>query len=209
MKVGFRIIALAFALLSATAEATKLHARGETYTIAPATSDDLNRQDYFGVYEFPFDLTGGTRLSLFPNHQFVISSWSDIGIHDFLDAYGTFSIHDAHLKLDTSNVSDERRDSLKLFSGLKLAYGYVQKGDITYDQRYFLVPDVEWKKLDHGQKMFNFLCLATPYYDWESILHELKQLKPLPKPEHSPLASQIPPHLAGSNSPTPERLKRH
>lgn len=183
MKQVLIIAALALAVFSAPADSAQLRAKGKIYEVSLVIDNNHgDHPEYFGIYASPYDYTGGTRLSLFPNGEFVISAWADIGPHDFLIAYGTYTVRDASLVLKPTEIPDGRESSLTAFSGLRLISGSVEKNHVVYDHSYFLLTQAEWKKLEQGKKDVNFMYVVEPYFDWENTLRRLKQSAPIPKP---------------------------
>jgi hypothetical protein len=84
MKIAdnMRTLAVAYTLLFsclsiAQEEALHVTVGSDVFALSPFDGAYPGHH-YFGEYAFPFELTGGTELHLFPNGQFVISKWTDI-----------------------------------------------------------------------------------------------------------------------------------
>ena len=170
---------LACLLLSVAAPAAdeklRLPVGREVYTLKPFR-EVAPRRHYFGVYAFPFDLTGGTRLHLFPNGRFIISTWLDIG-PDELQAAGSYQVRDDRLTLRFSRVSPGHEGLKKKFADLYLLWGWIEKKDYVTGFEVFVFPSEAWTTLKTNPAEVHYLRRQTEYNDWERILRDYEAQK--------------------------------
>src|SRR5262245_52190023 len=124
------------------------------------------RQHCFGEYRFPIQLTGGTKLHLFPNNRFVISGHSDIG-PDELQAAGTFRVNEDRLTLEFSRVQPGKENLKTKFSALHILYGRIQKKNYVTGFEVFVFSSDEMEKLKAKAERPRYMQRGTEYNDWE------------------------------------------
>jgi len=172
---------LLFTIVAASAFAEdkelRLTVGRETYTLSPF-SQISTRNHYFGEYRFPIEATAGTKLHLFPNGQFVISKWSDIG-PDELCAAGTYRVEGDRLSLQFSRVVSGYEDLKTKLSDLHLLWGWIEKKDYVTGCEVFVFPAEAWQDLKStpDKANFQFLQRGAEYNDWQKILRDYEAQK--------------------------------
>lgn len=134
------------------------------------------RMHYFGEYVFPDEHTGGTKLHLFPNSDFVISEWLDIG-PDQLQAAGTFAVRGDCLTLQFSKTRPGQESLKNRFSDLHLQWGSIQKEGYVTGFEVFVFFGQEWKKLKESSHEVRYMQRKIEYNDWEKILRDYSEQK--------------------------------
>ena len=149
----------------------------EVFTLNPF-SEISTRRHYYGEYRFPTEATSGTKLHLFPNGQFVISEWSDIG-PDELQAAGSFRVDADRLSLQFSRVLPGHEDLKTKFHDLHLLWGWVEKKDYVTGFEVFVFPAEAWQALKAKPEQARLLSLqrGTEYNDWQIILRDYEGRK--------------------------------
>jgi len=168
---GFAALSFALSLsfiCHGAEERLRLAVGADVYTLH--TFDSVNPSlHYFGRYAFRNELTGGTRLHLFPGGRFVISEWVDIG-GDKPAAEGTYEVLGTRLVLRFSKIRLQAESIASRFDDLHLAWGWIEKPGYVTGSTVFIFPKQQWEKLNEGSKDVRYMRRTVEYNDWERIL---------------------------------------
>ena len=166
-KIIFIILALV--AVQAIAEELKIQVGEEEYTF----HEEL-LGNYFGVYSSPLDLTFGSDLHLFPNGDFIITNWIDIGGREVV-ASGKYKVkgHRLKLKYDFRKKAEfpvGERDYSKVY----LYSGSIEEGHVSMGHKIFLLNPEQLEEARRGENFLNYCYMKRAYLSWERILQNLK-----------------------------------
>lgn len=168
LLIGCAVLMLISSASFAAEKKLRITVGSDIYTLYPYEGAYLGRH-YFGKYSFPYELTAGTLLHLFPNGRFVISDWIDIGGERTL-ATGSFEVRDTELILNFSKFRPGMESIASRFADLRVLWGWMEKPGYVTGFEAFVFPKAEWEKLTEAPRGARYMRRTREYNDWERIL---------------------------------------
>jgi hypothetical protein len=156
---------------------TKLSLAGEQEFFLKLTSEIYDLHYYqknslyshiYGVYRKHLALTGGINIHLFPNKEFIITTWADI-IPEEKIGNGKYIFSQGTIKFEFEYLNSRHSKLKKELNTLHSFWGWIDKGDYVTGHITILVSPDDLDKLTRNNFYYDFYERTMTYYEWRKI----------------------------------------